>query len=121
MQPLVKAFDSVATHQYLNGPLLAIAPPKRRSKKLSRKERDAAAAFGGQPDPVAVAAFAGDVSPWRPDKTVARRPKRGDMEGALAVVAGMFHSGRVVISSTHPEFSGDAGILEEMCLWAAGR
>ena len=67
--------------------------------------------------------------PWRhlqatfhPGDQTRPRPvgPSGDMEGTLAVVAGMYHSGRVVISSTHPEFSGDAGILEEMCFWAAG-
>ena len=111
----------------MNGPLLSIVRlKKKRPKKLTRREREAAAASNGPPEPVAVAAFVGDVTPWWPDETATRTPERGEMENKIAVVAGTFQSGRVTITSTHPEFEASSGdtvlpsILEKMCLWAAG-
>merc|ERR1711988_1390754 len=132
VQSLVEAFvpesDASPTHKYLNGPLLSIGKPKGRRKHRNPQGAHDKQDHGLPTQPVAVATFVGDVTPWRPDKTLTRKPLRGEMDGTVAVAAGMYQSGRVVISSTHPEFEATAdewcsqsalNILAEMCLWAA--
>lgn len=114
---------------YESGPLLAFDQPKQRRKKPSRRERESMADGSDGEDDEAVLAteplalFDSDVRPWRPDRSASRLPSRGDMSGTVAALSSRHGSGRVVLSSIHPELSGrksDKLLLENMCLFAAG-